>query len=219
LGELLGRVRDADVLLGLLAEKAELLGDDDQGRAHELLDRLKVMRDREHTDLLDAMRADRYTALLDRLVEAVRAPHLRDGVSDTRVSKIVGELVRRPVRRLRKQIRALPDFAADIDLHEIRKRAKQARYALEAVTPVCGKPAARAARRLADLQGVLGDHQDAVVAVSWLRDAARDCGGTDTPFVAGRLSGAVDADRLRLRARWRTDWMRADRLLTRIPGG
>jgi CHAD domain-containing protein len=213
LGELLGRVRDADVLLGLLSDKAEALSDEERGAAHELIDRLRVMRQRDHASLLDAMRSDRYTVLLDRLVDAASAPRLRAGTSRKRASNVVGKLLHRPVRRLREQIRRLPENPADMDLHEVRKRAKQARYAFEAVTPIAGKTAARAATRLADLQGVLGDHQDAVVAVNWLRDAARNYEGTDTPFVAGRLSGAFDADRIRLRGRWRASWKRARRVL------
>jgi CHAD domain-containing protein len=216
LGELLGRVRDADVLLGLLSEKAKALNDDERSHAHKLIDRLRVMRERDHTNLLDAMRSDRYTALLDRLVDGARAPRLRAGMGPQPASKVVGKLVHRPVRRLRKQIRSLPENPADPEIHEVRKRAKQARYALEAVAPISGTAAARAARRLADLQGVLGDHQDAVVAVAWLRDAARDYEGADTPFVAGRLSGAFDADRIRLRARWRAYWKRAKRILADV---
>jgi CHAD domain-containing protein len=214
LGELLGRVRDADVLLGLLAEKADALPDDERRPAHELIDRLRVMRERDQTALVDAMRSDRYGVLLDHLVDAARAPRVRAGMSSRRAAKIVGKLVRRPVKRLRKSVRSLTEDPADTELHEVRKRAKQARYAFEAITPISGKPAARAARRLADLQGVLGDHQDAVVAVAWLRDAARDSEGTDTAFVAGRLSGAFDADRARLRARWRADWQRVHRVLS-----
>jgi CHAD domain-containing protein len=78
---------------------------------------------------------------------------------------------------------------------------------------VAGKRSAHAADRVADLQGTLGDHQDAVVARAWLHDAARDSGDPETAFVAGRLAGAFDEDRARLRARWRADWKRARRLL------
>ncbi len=117
------------------------------------------------------------------------------------------------MKRLRREIRRLPDAPADRELHEIRKRAKQARYALEAITPVSGKRAARAASRVADLQGVLGDHQDAVVARAWLHDAACDDADMETAFVAGRMAGAFDADRMRLRARWWREWKRARRAL------
>ena len=194
-------------------ELKSIVAKDLQSAGHELIDRLRVIRQRDHAHLLDAMRSDRYTVLLDRLVDAARAPRLRPGTSRKSASKVIRKLLHRPVRRLRAQIRRLPENPADMDLHEVRKRAKQARYAFEAVTPIAGKTSARAATRLADLQGVLGDHQDAVVAINWLRDAARNYEGTDTPFVAGRLSGAFDADRIRLRARWRAYWKRARRVL------
>jgi CHAD domain-containing protein len=213
LGELLGRVRDADVLLELLATKAETLTDDERGHAQALTERLRAMRERDRTMLVDAMRTDRYTALLDDLVEAARSPRVEAGVRRARATKVAGKLVRRPAKRLREQVRRLPDVPADAELHEVRKRAKQARYALEAIAPLAGKRAGRAAQRAADLQGVLGDHQDAVVAREWLHEAARDCADTETAFVAGRMAGAFDADRLHLRARWRRDWKRARRVL------
>jgi CHAD domain-containing protein len=213
LGELLGRVRDADVLLGLLADKAGRLTETERAHANDLIDRLRATRDRDQSVLLDAMRSERYTMLLDQLVEAARAPRLRDELSNERAKTVVRKLARRPVKRLRKQIRGLSADPTDAQLHEARKRAKQARYAFEAIAPVAGKGAARRARRLADLQSVLGDHQDTVVAVAWLHDAALDSPGSETPFVAGHLAGAFDADRTRLRDRWPRVWKRVERAL------
>ena len=118
----------------------------------------------------------------------------------------MGKLTRRPWKRLRKAVRALPEAPADADLHEVRKRAKQARYALEAVAPVAGPRVARAAKRLADLQGVLGDHQDTVVAYGWLHDAARDSGDAESKFVAGVMAGSFARDRRDLREQWRNVW-------------
>ncbi len=45
LGELLGRVRDADVLLQLLTNKAEALPDDERCHAQTLIERLRVLRE------------------------------------------------------------------------------------------------------------------------------------------------------------------------------
>src|SRR5205814_929201 len=67
---------------------------------------------------------------------------------------------------------ALGKEPEDEALHEVRKRAKQARYAAEAVTGVIGKPAGRLASAVAGVQEVLGGLQDAVVAEEWLRKAA-----------------------------------------------
>ena len=72
--------------------------------------------------------------------------------------------------------------------HEARIKAKQARYAAEAVTDVLGKPAARMASAAKPAQEVLGDHQDAAIAADTLNDlghAHLDDGALC--LVAGRL--------------------------------
>jgi CHAD domain-containing protein len=213
LGELLGYVRDADVLLAELGEKGERLTDEQRTNLKELIDRFQNMRSRDQAALLEAMRSERYTALLDHLVAAARSPRIRAGTAGRAASQMVAKLVRRPVRRLRKHIGHLARVPANADLHEARKRAKQARYALETATPLLGKRAARAARRLAELQGILGDHQDTVVAVARLHEAARDLAGSEAPFVAGYVACLFDAEGARLRKQWPATWKRAERLL------
>src|SRR5262245_53636612 len=54
-------------------------------------------------------------------------------------------------------------------LHELRKRAKRARYIAELIDPLVQGKASGFAARLADLQDVLGKLQDSVVADQWLR--------------------------------------------------
>jgi CHAD domain-containing protein len=46
------------------------------------------------------------------------------------------------------------------------------RYAAEAAAPVLGKPAERLVKRVKQVQELLGDHQDAVVARPVLRELA-----------------------------------------------
>src|SRR5207248_2674711 len=132
LGELLGHVRDADLLLAELGEKGERLTAAQRTNLKELTDRLQDMRSRDQAALADAMRSERYTALLDHLVAAARSPRSRGGKGGRAASQMVAQLVRRPVRRLRKHIGHLAPVPASADLHEARKRAEQARYALEA---------------------------------------------------------------------------------------
>jgi CHAD domain-containing protein len=211
LGEELGRVRDADVLLEHLEEKSADLRDEQQTAASELIERLRNARVRDRDQLLDAMRSDRYAALLDRLIDATRAPRFKDGKEDVRAAKVVRRLTRRPWKRLRKAVARLPEVPKDTQLHEVRKRTKQSRYALEAVTPITGSRTKQVAKRLADLQDVLGDHQDAVVASQWLHDAALDSSGSEPAFVAGLLAGSFAADRREQRGRWHDVWKRAAR--------
>ena len=68
---------------------------------------------------------------------------------------------------------------SDADLHEIRKRAKRARYAAELATDALHEDAGPLAERLADLQDVLGELQDGVVAEKRLTMLVR----------SGRLAG------------------------------
>src|SRR5436305_639710 len=76
----------------------------------------------------------------------------------------------------RRAGRALRPADADEAYHEVRKRAKRARYAAEtvrdALEPGAADDAGRFARRARKVQDVLGEHQDAVVAAAEVRAAA-----------------------------------------------
>ncbi len=206
LGEALGRVRDADVLLGLLESKAADLPPDQEPSARVLLGRLRDARARDRDALLEAMGSARYASVIDRLVDGAAAPVMRHPERTTRATKAVGRLAGRPWKQLRKKVRRLGEVPADAELHEVRKQAKQARYAVEAVAPVAGRHAVPHARRIAAVQDVLGDHHDAVVAAAWLHDAAYDLGDPGVAFVAGVMAAAFARDQQRLRSEWTTAW-------------
>ena len=193
LGDAFGSVRDADVLLERLeADVAELPGDD-RAAAERILDRLRTERARDREALLVALRSDRYTALLDRLVAVAHVEDLgpvagsAGGADD---GTVLRDVVRNAWQHLRRAVDALGDPPTDLELHAVRRHAKRARYAAEAVEPLFGASARGFARAAAEIQTVLGEHQDAVVARQWLRDAAAR--GTDerAAFVAGQLAAA-----------------------------
>ncbi len=205
LGGVLGGVRDADVLSERLARQGAELAPEDAVGVRTLLQRLERDREIARMRMLEAMASDRYLELLDRLVEAARAPHTLPE-ADRPAAKVLPQLVRKPWRRLRSEVRALAADPPDEALHRVRIRAKRARYAAEAARPAGGKRAATLASRIADVQGVLGDHQDAAVAEEWLRGHSRGAA-----LVAGELVAAQRADRAALRAAWPGTWRRADR--------
>jgi CHAD domain-containing protein len=119
-------------------------------------------------------------------------------------------LVAKPWKKLRKAVRKAGDDPPDHELHQIRIRAKRARYAAEAVEPVIGKPAEDFADAVSDLQSVLGDHQDAVVGEAWLREAAGSA-RRDVALVAGQLIAAERASAADTRAHWPKVWKAASR--------
>ena len=94
----------------------------------------------------------------------------------------------------------------DVELHTVRIRAKRMRYAADAVAPILGKPARRFADAAAELQAILGEHNDAVVAGAWLRTWAAVRRSGDAAFAAGMLAGIERAAANDAQRRWRKAW-------------
>src|SRR5512132_3822442 len=209
LADLLGEVRDTDVLLERFSEHLAALPTADARLGPRLLAGLVEQRDSARRRLLRAMGTRRYVVLLDDLVAATAAPALLPG-ADRPAAEVMPPLVVKPWKKLRKRVRKAGDDPPDDQLHQIRIRAKRARYAAEAVEPVIGKPAEDFADAISDLQGVLGDHQDAVVGEAWLREAATS-GRRDVALVAGLLIAAERASAADTRVRWRKIWKAAKR--------
>ena len=211
LGDVLGGVRDTEVLIDRIEARDEHLPDPDRPSGKALVDQLRSDRDRAREQLLRALRSERYDTLLDRLVAAAQRPRLLLRVDDRDDEELLRETVRRPWNRLRDEVASLPDDPSDAQLHSVRIRAKRARYAAEAVEPAIGKRARRFARALVRVQDALGEHQDAVVAGEWLRRAATRSEDASGAFAAGLLAAlerdAADA----ARDTWRDAWAEVDR--------
>ena len=203
----LGAVRDREVLLERLRDRAKGLPPSDQRSAAALLHLLEE----EIEDLRKKLRADldsqRYIDLLETLVAAVHAPATLPE-ADQPARAVLPALATTPWRRLRSAVGQLPETPTDPELHRIRILAKRARYAAEAVAPVIGPAAAAFAKAAAKLQTVLGEHQDSVTAQAWLR-SARVTGRR--AFVAGELIALESLAANEARARWRGAWDALDR--------
>jgi CHAD domain-containing protein len=207
LADILGRVRDGDVMLLAMRDLAALLPEARAPDAARILATLEQERDAAHEELLATLRGERYVALLDRLVEAARAPALL-AEAGAPAQEVVPALVRRPWRSLVRKVKAASDPPTDDELHAIRIRTKRVRYAAEAVAPVAGKTAGRFASAAADLQDVLGELNDAVVAEEWLRAWAGGSRSLRAVFAAGELAGFKRTAGLKSRGRWPKAWKR-----------
>jgi CHAD domain-containing protein len=214
LAESLGAVRDADVLLARIAGRVDGLPEEDKGGAERVLAELRTARAAAYDELLEALRSERYLALLDRLIDAANAPvFATDAGSSGEV--LLRRLVRQPLRKLARQVEALGDQPTDEELHAVRIRAKRARYAAEAAAPVLGKHTRAEAAAAAKLQDVLGEQRDAVVAERWLRAQVRTTRSVATAFAAGELAGLERAAATRARKRWRKAWKKLSRTQSR----
>ena len=207
LGGELGRVRDAEVLADRLTATASRLPEADAESGRAIAAVLASGVEGARAELLAAIREPRYVALLDRLVSAARAPALTAD-ADAPARKVCPRLVARPWKRLWREGRRLGPYSSDAELHALRIRAKRCRYAAEAVAPVMGARAARFAEAVSELQSVLGEHQDAVVAAAWLREHGP---GGEHPFTAGQLWALERAAAQEARRAWPAVWATATR--------
>lgn len=202
-GAELGAVRDAEVLRDRLRSRVESLPSQDRRAADALIIGLERVRERARERLLGAMREPRYLRLLDALVQAARAPSVLEEAADVSASSGLRVVLDLPWKHLVSAMEAVEADPSDQNLHAARIRAKRVRYAAEAVGPVFGKQARRFTRSAVRVQDVLGEHQDAVVARAWLREAAT----SGDALVAGELmameSQAATSAREDLPAAWK----------------
>jgi CHAD domain-containing protein len=213
LASALGEVRDADVLAQRLKDQAAShLREDDQKGFKDLLERLAGERQAARMRLLEVLDSERYLDLLDELSAAALSPPFREGADldvETRADKAIIPLVLRPWKRLRKAVSGLSPSPDDQALHQVRIKAKRARYAAEAAAVAVGKPAERFAKVVAELQDVLGDHHDAVTAEAWLREAgAAGTAANEAVFVSGELVTVERNEQESLRNAWPSVWSR-----------
>jgi CHAD domain-containing protein len=205
LGGVLGRVRDLDVLCDGLSEPPVAVRQ-----------RLAVQRAQAAGQLSEVLEGRRYLDLVDRLHAASeQLPLAAEAEDDARrpAKDTLPPLVAARWRAVRRQVRRAGPDPSSTQLHQIRIKSKQLRYAAEAAAPVIGKSARRTASAAEHLQTVLGKHHDAVAAEVWLRDEWTG----DSPFgttlaVPPRVSfevGRLVAEVRRRQQTARRHWPRA----------
>jgi CHAD domain-containing protein len=211
LGELLGAIRDVDVMRARLRESgADLLED-----LGPLFSALAARHASATAEFHAARHGERFENLLDDLAGAAAHAVFRDEGS-VPARQALPPLVRGVWKRLCRAGRGLDLSSADEQYHEVRKRSKRARYAAEAVAhaldPSVENTVLRFAKHARGLQDVLGEHQDATVACQEIhRVVAANL--TDGPFnlAAGRLLERQQNAADRARTRFFKVWQKIDR--------
>ena len=207
--DVLGEVRDPDVLLIRLRRQLDGLRRSDRVVGTALLDVVAGARADARGQLDAVLGSERYFMLLDRLVAAAGEPLVRPGAAAP-ASKVLPRLARRPWAALEKAAARIGPNSADEELHAVRVKAKRARYAAEVAARVIGKPAQQYADEVARVQDVLGEHQDACVAREWLRTTAVGVEPA-AAFVAGQLAMVQDTEAAARRREWVGAWERASK--------
>jgi len=211
LGEVLGAVRDLDVQIDRVAAFGASVPAALRGSFAEFHEYLARRRDAQRATMLAELDSRRYGQLLQRLERFAGGRTRVVGVSAGRVPAIAiaADGLTRAYRKLLKQGRAVQGAPLPEELHQLRIRAKRLRYPLEFFGAVAGKPAARAARRLARLQDLLGTYNDSVVAAEFVQGYV-DAVETELPKSAMMTLGALIGSEIsrgeRLRRRFARRW-------------
>jgi CHAD domain-containing protein len=201
LGSALGPARDLDVLVEHLRADVDQAGV--AGTAAEgLLASFDAERAQARAAVVEALGTDRYLALLDRVAQASSPCFSHE---ETPLARIWW----REWKRTRKALRSLGDEPPDAELHAARIRVKRARYAAELAAHQLGDGGQKFVGAAKELQDVLGEHQDAVVAEERIGAWADTAPGTAD--VAERLLRLERDRRARARADWPAAWSRLER--------
>jgi CHAD domain-containing protein len=195
--DLLGQVRDRDVLSRRLAERvAALPSDQVRGPVDlEIAGTLEGQREEAYQRLQNGMDTERYQRLMRLLRSWRTAPPFTDtaGAKLAELDKYVSQAKRKADKRLKKA-------GDDVErLHRARKAMKRLRYAAELAEPA-DSAFTDIASNAKHLQTVLGDHQDAIVTAEFLSTAASSNGDVGSAFTYGVLLANELAEAARIRA-------------------
>ena len=167
LGHSVGSLRDTDVLRQNLSDAARKIDESLRDRLGPLDEALAERRRAQHKEAIALLRSDRYEAL----VQSLPGVAFRQARSlDKRVA--AAELLQPLVRTVERVSAKLSRGASPAQFHRLRIRIKRLRYALEMLNDGNGKQAKSVAKKLKNVQDILGLQHDLVTAVNWLSEAA-----------------------------------------------
>ena len=199
----LAAVRDVDVV-------AERLRHQPNPATAVVLTAISERRRAVVADLVAVLDSSRYRRLRRSLDKAATAPRWRGGAPASRraASDRLSRVVARRWKRLERSVRRWEKTEDDAALHRVRIDARRGRYVCDATASVLDPAVAGMARRLADLQDVLGEAHDALVTAAW----AEDVGAGAEASVGEGIQAIAAAERAAAMAalrHWPAAWRRA----------
>lgn len=209
-GGLLGDVRNFDVMTERVRRRADK--SEDLVGYKELLAAVEVARGDALGRLAEAHELPRYQSVA-RQITALADREVRLGVGASRdATSACRSLLRRPYRAVREAAKTARRSPTEPQLHALRIRSKELRYASELSSEIFGASASRLARAAQRVQDRLGEHRDALGAAAFARHAAIE--HPSAAYAAGQLViferlaaeqglDGLGGDLERLRLRWR----------------
>lgn len=182
-GQVLGPVRDGQVLGELLAERLDELDE----RRGPVVERIAAELAAHHRLAVQAMATaleeGRHSALLEAVDQFVSDPPLRSSAAEADAA-IMGEQLERAHGRVIRTRLVAREHTTGVEhhWHEVRKKAKSARYGAEVLIPVAGGLAEESAAAWKKVTSTLGDVQDGVLVQDVLRGLARRADAAGEPI-------------------------------------
>jgi CHAD domain-containing protein len=182
----LGRVRDLDVLEKTVLASSARHPEIPAVAVAEILSALDLERSDTRRVMRRQLASERAARLREQLEELARYEQPQLTPALPAAERVIAH-VRKPWRRLQRAVADLPAEPTPAQLHRVRIKTKRVRYAAEALAPIIGNKTKKFAAAATALQDLLGEFNDAWVAVRWLEDVAPRL---DAPaaFGAGRLA-------------------------------
>ena len=205
----LGPARDLDVLIPALWADAVTLERTEQQALTPLFGKFEEARAAAGEQALEALRSERYYALLAS-IEAAAAGSPSGGKGS------LERAVRKEYQRLRRAMRDVDDDPTDDAIHRARIKGKRARYATELLEADLGKRGQKLIAAAKEFQDVAGGHHDTVVAEEQIRAQLRGLRSQATALAAGLLIGRQRERRRAAFEQLPKAWKRFDRAAKKV---
>ncbi len=206
LGRALGEVRDLDVQLAWLRGWREEVAPD-EAVALGVIEEILLGRRRDaRRRLLKVLDSRRYDRFVERSGSFLRhGPVRRSPVARLAITTVAPELISGRYRSVQKARRHITPASPPEPYHRLRILVKRLRYACEFHRDVYGKKVDRVVSAVTNLQDLLGEHQDACVAMEWLAELVereRRRFSTSHAFALGKLAERLQGRAEQLRAKF-----------------
>jgi triphosphatase len=186
----LGEVRDLDVQIEQLGIWISEADEEDRGPLSKTVNFLEKRRAAAREDLLEALDSGRYERFESSFAGFLKRGPAAEGYAGEPVRAVAPDLLSKPHRKWYKAAGRVDETSHPEEYHDLRKKGKRLRYALEFLSGVYGEKATgRIVKALKDLQDELGRHQDLIVSADLLKQLATE--GRKLPSKTAFAMGAL----------------------------
>jgi triphosphatase len=209
----LGAVRDLDVQIERLQTNAAQLDVAEAVVPHAVW--LGTQRQQALSACAEALESARF-ASLGRNLEELTPGSLDE---DEPVKEYAPRTLRQVAKKLRKRADALDRRSPDADFHQVRIRAKRLRYTCEFFEPLYDKSARKLIDACTDLQDLLGDQQDGIVATRRIHEAIQSAAAAwpaEAVLALGQVVQWEAEHRGDIRRRFKPTYAKVDRAWRRL---